>query len=117
MMFCAGRTTRSYVFSWGAQKRRSFVLQVFSPADSCTTTSDVAAISASLSLALFVFSHCDGRGLRMRTGNLRCGLSQPSFEADPAESCVIARKQSSLAEFRPRVASVWIRDDIAVIFE
>src|SRR5206468_5189289 len=60
---------------------------------------------------------CDACGLRMRTRNLCCGLSQPGFETGLAESCVIARKQCSLADFRSRVTRVWISDDFAGIFE
>src|SRR5579884_363355 len=47
----------------------------------------------------------------------RCGLSQPGFETGRAESCVIARQQCSLADFRARVTCVRISDDFAGILE
>ena len=76
------------------------------------------AISASFFMTLFLLGHhCDACGLRMRTRNLCCGLSQPGFETGLAESCVIARNQCFLAEFRSRVTRVWISDDFAGIFE
>src|SRR5579872_179759 len=52
-----------------------------------------------------------------RRCNLPGGLTQPGFEAGFAESCVIARNQCSLAEFRSRVTRVGISNDFAEIFE
>src|SRR5262245_19368578 len=76
------------------------------------------AISASFFTTLFLLGHhCDACGLRMRTRNLCCGRSQPGFETCLVESCVIARNQRSLAEFRSSVTRVWISDDFAGIFE
>src|SRR5882762_3339098 len=76
------------------------------------------AISASFFMTLFLLGHhCDACGLRMRTRNLCCGLSQPGFETGLAESCVIGRNQCSLADFRSRVTRVWISDNFARIFE
>jgi hypothetical protein len=75
-------------------------------------------ISASFFMTLFLLGRrCDVCGLSKRTRNLYCGLSQPGLETGLAESCVFARNQCSLAEFRPRVTRVWIRDDFAWIFE
>src|SRR5580704_3882384 len=75
-------------------------------------------ISASFFASLFLFGHhCDACGLRRRTRNLCCGLSQPGFETGLAESCVIAGKQRSLADFRSVVTRVWVSDDFAGIFE
>src|ERR1700674_3336989 len=77
----------------------------------------VVAISASFFMTLFLPGHhFDACGLR-RTRNLCCGLSQPGFETGLAESCVIARKQCFLADFRSGVTRVWISDDFAGIFE
>src|SRR5258708_31241692 len=53
----------------------------------------------------------------MRTRNLGFGLSEPGFETRLAESCVVARNQRFLPEFRPRVKRVWISDDFAGIIE
>jgi len=53
----------------------------------------------------------------MRTRNLCCGLSEPDFESRLAESCVLARNQCSLADFRSRIKSIWISNDFAGIFE
>ena len=56
------------------------------------------AISASFFTTLFLVGrHCDACGLRTRTRNLCCWLSQPGFETGLAESCVIARNQCFLA--------------------
>src|SRR5262245_32871037 len=52
---------------------------------------------------------------RNRSG--RCGLSKPVFETRLAESCVIARNQCPIADFRPGVKRFRIRDDFAGIFE
>src|SRR6266851_2048518 len=49
--------------------------------------------------------------------NLCCGLSEPGFEPRFSESCVIARNQCFLAEFRPRVKRIGVSDDFAGIFE
>src|SRR5712671_6642511 len=77
-----------------------------------------ATISASFFMTLFLLGHhCDACWLRMRTRNLCCGLSEPGFETGLAESCVIARKQCFLADFRSRVARAWISGDFAGIFE
>src|SRR6185437_7350941 len=74
------------------------------------------AISARFFTTLLVLApHCDACGLRMRTRNLCCGLSQPGFETGLADSCVIARKQRFLAEFRSSVTRVWISDNLAGI--
>src|SRR6516164_8114608 len=71
-------------------------------------------MSASFFMTLFLLGHRGGAcGLSMRTGNLCCGLSQPSFETGLAESRAIVRKQCSLAEFRPRVTGVRVSDDFA----
>src|SRR5438128_6925659 len=76
------------------------------------------AISASFFMTLYLLGpHCDACGLRMRTRNLCCGLSQPGFETGLAESCVIARKQCFLADFRSIVTGVWISDDFAGVFQ
>src|SRR5262245_488288 len=76
------------------------------------------AISASFLMTLFLLGHyCNACGLRMCTRNLCCGLSQPGFEKGLAESCVIARKQCFLGDFRSRVMRAWISDDFAGIFE
>src|SRR5437899_1107629 len=76
------------------------------------------AISASFFMTLFLLGHhCDACGLRVRTRNLCCGLSEPGFETRLTEPCVIARNQCSLADFRSRVTRVWISDDFARIFE
>src|SRR5712692_6981642 len=76
------------------------------------------AISANFFMTFFFLGHhCDAGGLRMRTRNLCCELSQPGFETGLAESCVIARNQCSLADFRPRVTRIWVSDDFAGIFE
>src|SRR6266851_9237930 len=76
------------------------------------------AISASFLMTLFLLGHhCDACGLRMRTRNLCCGLSQPGFETGLTESCVIARNQCSFAEFRSRVKRFWVSDDFAGIFQ
>ena len=81
------------------------------------TSGAPVAVSASFFLTLFLLvHHCDACGLR-RTRNLCCRLSEPGFETGLAESCVIARNQRSLAEFRPRVKRIWISDDFAGIFE
>jgi hypothetical protein len=45
------------------------------------------------------------------------GLSEPGFEGCLAEPCGIAWNQCSRADFRSRVAGVWISDDFAGIFE
>src|SRR6266705_6844924 len=75
-------------------------------------------ISAGFFPTLFLLGrHCDASGLRLRTRNLCCGLSQPGFETGLAESRVIARKQCFLADFRSIVTGVWISDDFAGIFE
>src|SRR6266481_9742763 len=77
-------------------------------------------ILASFFMTLFLLllgHHCHACGLRMRTRNLCCGLSQPGFETGLAESCVIARNQCFLTDFRSRVTGVWISDDFAGIFE
>src|SRR5216684_5808893 len=75
-------------------------------------------ISASFFMTLFLLGHhCDACGLRMRTRNLCCGLSQPGLETGLAESCVIARNQCSFAEFRSRVKRFWVSDDFAGIFQ
>src|SRR5256885_4409917 len=69
-------------------------------------------------MTLFLLGHhCDACGLRVRTRNLCCGLSEPGFETRLTEPCVIARNQCSLADFRSRVTRVWISDDFARIFE
>src|SRR5216683_5423689 len=69
-------------------------------------------------MTLFLLGHhCDACGLRVRTRNLCCGLSEPGFETRLAESCVTARNQCSLADFRPRVKCVWVSDNFAGIFE
>ena len=60
-----------------------------------------AAISASFFVTLFL--RRGAGGLRMRTRNLCCGLSQPSFETGLAELCIIARNQCFFAEFCARV--------------
>src|SRR5262249_31708757 len=41
------------------------------------------------------------------------GLSEPGFETGLPESCVIARNECSLAEFRPGVKRIWVGDDFA----
>src|SRR6266851_199862 len=46
-----------------------------------------------------------------------CGLSEPGFETRFAESCILVRKQCSLAEFCPSVKRFRISDDFAGIFE
>src|SRR5690242_20584730 len=46
-----------------------------------------------------------------------CGLIEPGFEMRLADSCVIARKQCSLADFRSTVTGVWISDHFPGIFE
>ena len=55
--------------------------------------------------------------LRIRTRDLTGGLTEPGFETRLAESCVTARNQCSLADFRPRVKRIWVSDDFAGIFE
>src|SRR5580704_7191912 len=77
-----------------------------------------ATMSASFFMTLFLLGHHrDACGLRMCIRNLCCGLSEPGFETGLAESCVIARNQCFLANFRSRVTRVWIGDDFAEIFE
>src|SRR5712692_6664982 len=79
---------------------------------------EAVSTSASFFMTLFLLGHhCDACGLRRRTRNLCCGLSQPGFETGLAESRLIPRKQCSLADFRSRVTRVWISDDFAGIFE
>src|SRR5258708_19642044 len=69
-------------------------------------------------MTLFLLGHhCDACRLRVRTRNLCCGLSEPGFEARLSESCVIARNQCFLADFRPRVTGVWISDDFPGVFD
>ncbi len=53
------------------------------------------------------------RGMGSR--NSRCRL--PGFEVDLSEPCVSHWKQRCLAEFRSRVACVWVGDDIAGILQ
>src|SRR5438477_564506 len=54
---------------------------------------------------------------RIRPRNLRCGLSEPGFEASLAEPCGIVRQECSEAHLRPGVKRLWISDDLASIFE
>jgi len=58
-------------------------------------------------------SSCSG----LRGAGGCCGLHEPGFETCLTESCVIARNQCFLADFRSRVTRAWISDDFAGIFE
>src|SRR5262249_47454760 len=49
--------------------------------------------------------------------NLRCGFSEPGFEASLAEPCGILRHERSEAQLRPRVTRFRVRDDFAWILE
>src|SRR5262249_24228761 len=103
-----GRFVRSFDMSW---------VTLASCAASVPEMRHASARISFLNVINGPFALSDAFNASFVSGGTLGGLIEPGFKAGLAESCVFARNQCSLANFRPRVKCLGVSDNFARVLE